>query len=137
MSLLQEFNKFAIKGNIIDLAAAVMVGTAFGKIVTSLVADVVMPPIGLLIGGVDFTDLAITLKQATADSPAVVIAYGSFIQTVVNFIIIAGAVFIALKILDAIRKKEEEVTPAPTPSAEEKLLSEIRDILKSKTGGNL
>jgi large conductance mechanosensitive channel len=134
MSLLQEFKKFAIKGNVVDLAVAVVIGTAFGKVVSSLVADIVMPPLGLLIGGVDFSALAITLKEATNDDPAVVIAYGNFIQTVVNFLVIAGAVFVAVKAINTTRRKEEKVPPPapPGPSAEEKLLTEIRDILKNK-----
>ena len=133
MSFLKEFKEFAVKGNVVDMAVGIMVGAAFGKIVSSFVADVVMPPIGVLLGGVDFTDLAITLKQATAEAPAVVISYGKFIQTVVDFTIIAFAIFVAIKAINLLKRKEEEAPKLPPePSAQEVLLAEIRDLLKQK-----
>ena len=133
MGLLNEFKAFAVKGNVVDMAVGIIIGAAFGKIVSSFVGDVVMPPLGLLIGGVDFSDLAITLKAAEGDLPAVVMSYGKFIQTVVDFTIVAFAIFIGVKAINRL-KKEEETAPAapPAPSAEEKLLSEIRDLLKEK-----
>ena len=115
------------------MAVGIIIGAAFGKIVSSFVSDVIMPPIGVLLGGVDFTDLAITLKQATAELPAVVISYGKFIQTVVDFAIIAFAIFIAIKAINLLKRKEEEAPkPPPEPSAQEVLLTEIRDLLKQK-----
>lgn len=131
MGMLQEFKEFAVKGNVVDLAVGMIVGTAFGKIVTSLVGDVVMPPIGVLLGGVNFSDLAITLKQASGDTPAVVIAYGKFIQTAIDFTIIAFVIFLAIKAINRFKKKAEEAPAAPAaPSKEELLLTEIRDLLK-------
>ena len=127
MSMLQEFKEFAVKGNVVDMAVGIIIGAAFGKIVSSAVADVVMPPIGLLLGGVDFSDLAFTLRAATAEAPAVVIGYGKFIQTAVDFIIVAAAVFLLVKGVNSI-KRNEQATPAPF--AEEILLTEIRDLLK-------
>ena len=131
MSMLQEFKEFAGKGNVVDMAVGIIIGAAFGKIVSSAVADVVMPPIGLLLGGVDFSDLAFTLRAATAEAPAVVIGYGKFIQTAVDFIIVATAVFLLVKGVNSLRRKEQAApaTP-PAPSAEEILLTEIRDLLK-------
>jgi len=131
MGMAKEFKTFALKGNVIDMAVGIVIGVAFGAIVASFVADVIMPPIGLLIGGVDFTTLGITLKGATPDAEAVVLKYGMFIQTVVNFFIIALAVFIAVKGINNLNRKEK-VAPAapPAPSNEEKLLMEIRDLLK-------
>ncbi|HMU89113.1 MAG TPA: large-conductance mechanosensitive channel protein MscL [Pseudomonadales bacterium] len=131
MSLIKEFKEFAIRGNVIDMAVGIIIGAAFGKIVSSLVGDLIMPPIGLLLGGVDFSDLAITLKAAAEGAPAVVISYGKFIQTVIDFIIIAAAVFVGVK---AINQLQQQKQAAPTaPSNEEKLLSEIRDLLKSQS----
>ena len=133
MSMIQEFKEFAIKGNVIDMAVGVIIGTAFGKIVSSFVADVVMPPIGVLLGGVDFSDLAFTVKEAAENAPAVVIAYGKFTQTVIDFTIIAFVIFMVVKIITSLKKKEEEkatpVVPA-APPAEQVLLTEIRDLLK-------
>ena len=126
--MLQEFKKFAIKGNLIDMAVGIIIGTAFGKIVSSLVADIIMPPIGVLLGGIDFSQLAITLKKATADAQAVTLNYGLFINTVLDFIIIAFSIFIVIKQLNKFKKKEEE---KPAEATEEiKLLREIRDSLK-------
>lgn len=136
MGMLQEFKDFAMKGNVVDMAVGVIIGSAFGKIVSSLVADVIMPPIGVALGGVDFSNLAVTIQEASktaagVDIPAVVISYGKFIQTTIDFTIIAAAVFLMIKMLTSFKKKEEE-TPAapPTPSNEELLLTEIRDLLK-------
>jgi large conductance mechanosensitive channel len=133
MSMMKEFKSFAMRGNVVDMAVGIIVGGAFGKIVSSFVKDVVMPPIGMLIGGVDFSDLAITLKEAAGEAPAVVIAYGAFIQTLVDFIIIAFAIFMAVKAMNSLKKKEEEKPAAPpAPSKEEVLLTEIRDLLKDR-----
>lgn len=137
MSFLREFKEFAMKGNVIDMAVGVIIGAAFGKITTSLVGDVIMPPLGLLIGGVDFSQLAITLKEASATDPAVVIAYGKFIQTLVDFLIIAFAVFLGIKTVNRLKREPEAPATAepeapPAPSSEEVLLSEIRDLLKEQ-----
>ncbi|MEQ1531714.1 MAG: large-conductance mechanosensitive channel protein MscL [Methylococcales bacterium] len=133
MSMLQEFKEFAVKGNVIDLAVGVIIGGAFGKIVSSFVADVVMPPIGVLVGGVDFTKLAVTLKDKVGDVPAVTLNYGNFLQTTFDFLIVAAAIFIAVKFINKL-KKEEAPAPAaaPEPTKEELLLTEIRDLLKAK-----
>lgn len=135
MKMLQEFKDFAMKGNVVDMAVGVIIGAAFGKIVTSLVTDVVMPPLGVFIGGMNFTDLSLTVKQASAGAPAVVIAYGKFIQTVVDFTIIAWVIFLAIKGINMLKRQKEEAPapeapPAPTPT--ESLLGEIRDLLKDK-----
>jgi|TARA_R100001143_G_scaffold17028_2_gene18946 large conductance mechanosensitive channel len=133
MSMVQEFKKFAMRGNVVDMAVGIIIGVAFGKIVSSFVSDVIMPPLGLLMGGVDFKDLAIVLKEAVGDTPAVVIAYGQFIQTIVDFVIIAFAIFIAIKVMNSLKAKEEAAPEAPpAPTKEEILLTEIRDILKQK-----
>lgn len=131
MSMMHEFKQFAIRGNVVDMAVGVIIGAAFGKIVSSLVTDVVMPPIGVLIGGVDFSKLAFTLQEATATAPAVVISYGKFIQTVVDFTIIAAVIFVVVKGINSMKKKAEETAAAPSaPPAQEVLLTEIRDLLK-------
>ncbi len=133
MSFLSEFKEFAMKGNVVDLAVGVIIGGAFGKIVSSFVGDVVMPLLGLLVGGVNFTDLAITLKAAEGNIPAVVLKYGAFLQTVFDFVIIALAIFIAIKAMNKLKRKQDEAPAAPpAPSAQEVLLTEIRDILKTK-----
>lgn len=133
MGMLQEFKQFAVKGNVVDMAVGIIIGAAFAKIVSSLVGDLVMPPIGLLLGGVDFSDLSIVLKEAAEGAPAVVIAYGKFIQTIIDFTIIAFAIFMAIKVINRL-KTQEEAKPAepPAPSAEQVLLTEIRDLLKQK-----
>lgn len=133
MSMLKEFREFAMRGNVVDLAVGVVIGAAFGKIVTSLVADVITPAIGLLVGGMDFSDLAITLKAAVGDKPAVLLSYGKFIQTLFDFVIISFAIFVMVKLINKL-KREQAAAPAapPAPSAEEKLLTEIRDLLKQK-----
>ena len=141
MSFIQDFKAFALKGNVVDMAVGVIIGGAFGKIVTSIVNNIVMPPIGVLTGGMDFTDLKLVLKDAVKEgdqvvSEAVTLNYGQFIQDVVDFLIIAFCIFLMVKGIAALsRKKEEkpaEPAPAPEPSAEEKLLTEIRDLLKNK-----
>ena len=131
MSMMQEFKEFAVKGNVVDMAVGVIIGGAFGKIVSSFVADVIMPPIGVLLGGVNFADLAITLKEAVGEAPAVVIAYGKFAQTVIDFTIIAFVIFMAIRFINNLKKKEEAAPAAPAePSKEQLLLTEIRDLLK-------
>ena len=133
MSVLKEFKEFAVKGNVVDMAVGVIIGGAFGKIVSSFVGDVVMPPIGALTGGVDFSNLAITVKEAAGGKPAVLLSYGKFIMAVIDFTIIAAAVFIAVKALNSLKKKEAEAPAAPpVPTPSETLLTEIRDLLKDK-----
>ena len=142
MSFIQDFKAFALKGNVVDMAVGVIIGGAFGKIVTSVVNNIIMPPVGVLTGGVDFTELKLTLKEAVVEgenvvSEAVTLNYGQFIQDVVDFLIIAFCIFLMIKgIAKLTRKKEEEdaaaPAPEPEPSAEEKLLTEIRDLLKNK-----
>ena len=129
MSIIKEFKEFAVKGNVIDLAVGIIIGAAFGKIVTSIVADVVMPPIGLLIGGVDFSDLVITLKAAEGATPAVVISIGKFIQTLIDFTIIAFAIFLLIKVVNKVKAKEPAAAVTPP---QELLLTEIRDLLREK-----
>lgn len=133
MSFINEFKAFAVKGNVVDMAVGIIIGAAFGKIVSSFVGDVIMPPLGLLIGGVDFSDLAITLKAAQGDVPAVVLAYGRFIQTVLDFVIVAFAIFMGVKAINRL-KREEAAAPSvpPAPSTQEVLLTEIRDLLKTQ-----
>jgi large conductance mechanosensitive channel len=131
--MMAEFKKFAMRGNVVDMAVGIVIGAAFGKIVSSLVKDVLMPPIGMLMGGVDFTSLAIELKAATEQAEAVTINYGIFIQTVLDFLIIAFAIFMVVKAMNNLKKKEEAAPAAPPkPSAEVELLTEIRDALKNK-----
>ncbi len=136
MGMMTEFREFAMRGNVIDLAVGVVIGGAFGKIVSALVDKVIMPPIGLLIGGVDFSRLAITLKAATVDAagkevPAVVLAYGEFINAVIQFVIVAFAIFMVVKAINRLHKKPEEAPAAPAePSEDILLLREIRDSLK-------
>lgn len=131
MSMLQEFKTFAVKGNVVDMAVGIIIGAAFGKIVSSFVGDVVMPPLGLLIGGVDFTELAVILKAPMAGAAAVAVKYGRFIQTVFDFVIIAFAIFLVIKGINTLKKKEEAAPAKPAaPSKEEALLTEIRDLLR-------
>jgi len=143
MKWLQEFKAFAVRGNVVDMAVGIVIGAAFGKIVSSFVADVIMPPIGLLIGGIDFSDLVITLKaavpaiEAAADTAAVAakaavtINYGKFIQAIIDFVIIAFAIFVVVKGINVLKRKEAAKPSAPpTPSAEVVLLTDIRDILQ-------
>lgn len=133
MSILSEFKAFAVKGNVVDMAVGIIIGAAFGKIVSSFVGDVVMPPLGVLIGGVDFSDLAIVLKAAEGDVAAVTLAYGKFIQSVIDFLIVAFAIFMGIKVLNKL-KREEQAAPVepPAPTKEQELLSEIRDLLKNQ-----
>jgi large conductance mechanosensitive channel len=136
MSMMSEFKEFAMRGNVVDMAVGIIIGGAFGKIVSSFVNDVLMPPIGMLLGGVEFSGLAVTLKEAAGDVEAVTLNYGMFIQTVVDFVIIAFAIFMAIRTMNKLkRKQEEEPAPAPEPpkpSAEVELLTEIRDTLKNR-----
>ena len=131
MKLVDEFKTFAMKGNVTDMAVGIIIGAAFGKIVSSIVSDIAMPPLGLLIGGVNFTDLKIILKAATETNPAVTWNYGNFLQVCFDFIIVAIAVFMVIKAINAAKKKEEAAPAAPpAPSKQEVLLTEIRDLLK-------
>jgi large conductance mechanosensitive channel len=129
--MMSEFKSFAMRGNVIDMAVGIVIGGAFGKIVSSFVNDVLMPPIGIMMGGVNFSDLAVVLKEASGDVAAVTLNYGSFIQTVVDFLIIAFAIFMVVKAMNNMKKKEEAAPAAPPkPSNEEVLLTEIRDALR-------
>lgn len=128
MSILSEFKDFAIKGNMVDMAVGIIIGAAFGGIIGSLVEDVIMPLVGLAVGGVDFTDMAFVLKEASGDTEAVTLKYGKFIQTIFDFVIVAFAIFMGVKWINSLKKKAEEAPVAP--SNEEVLLGEIRDLLK-------
>ncbi len=129
--MLQEFKKFAMRGNVVDLAVGIIIGAAFGKIVSSLVNDIIMPPLGMLMKGVDFKELAYVMREATEDAEAVSIKYGMFIQNVIDFLIVAFAVFLLIKGINKLNKKKEEAPPAPAPPpADVVLLTEIRDLLK-------
>jgi large conductance mechanosensitive channel len=130
MGFLQEFKTFAMRGNVVDMAVGIIVGAAFGKIVSSVVADVLMPPIGLLLGGNDFSGFAITLKQAAGSAPAVTLNCGKFIQTVIDFVIVALAIFVLIKGINQFKAKQEAAPAAPPK--QEVLLTEIRDILKER-----
>jgi len=131
--MLKEFRDFISKGNVLDLAVAVIIGAAFGKIVTSFVNDILMPPIGILMGGVDFKDLSVVLQDAVGEVPAVTLNYGMFIQNVIDFLIIALCVFLVVKVANNLSKKKEEAPAAPpAPTKDQELLSEIRDLLKER-----
>jgi large conductance mechanosensitive channel len=131
MKWLQEFKTFAVRGNVVDMAVGIVIGAAFGKIVSSFVADVIMPPIGLLIGGVDFSKLVITIKQATETTAAVTLNYGKFIQSIIDFTIIAFAIFMVINAINTLKRKEAaKPSEPPLPSPEVTLLTEIRDILR-------
>lgn len=140
MKLLEEFKAFALKGNVVDMAVGIIIGGAFGKIVSSLVSDIIMPPIGLLVGGMNFSKLHLVLKHAYTDETtgkvidAVTINYGNFLQTTIDFLVIAFSIFMAIKFMNKLRTKKEieTVTAPPVPTKEETLLTEIRDILKNK-----
>lgn len=132
MGMIREFREFAIKGNMVDMAVGIIIGGAFGKIVSSLVNDIIMPPLGILIGGVDFSELAVTLKEAQGDAAAVTLKYGAFVQTAIDFLIVAFAIFIAVKAINSLKRNEEKPAASPAPSKEELLLAEIRDLLKSQ-----
>jgi len=133
MSIIKEFKSFAMRGNVMDMAVGIIIGVAFGKIVSSFVADIMMPPLGMLLGNINFTELAIVLKPAVGEVAAVTLSYGMFIQTIVDFLIVAFAVFLVVKWMNSLKKKEE-VVPAPPAEAtrEETILGEIRDLLKEK-----
>ncbi|HXI87076.1 MAG TPA: large-conductance mechanosensitive channel protein MscL [Parvularculaceae bacterium] len=134
MGIIREFQAFALKGNVVDMAVGIVIGGAFGTIVKSLVNDVIMPPIGLLIGGIDFSELSWTLKPATIEAPAVAINYGNFINNIIAFLIVAWALFIVIKGMNAVRErfeKKEEAAPS-APPADVQLLTEIRDLLKAR-----
>lgn len=141
MSMLKEFKEFAMRGNVVDMAVGVVIGGAFGKIVTSLVNDVIMPPIGLLLGNANFTDLKWVMKEAVMEgenviTPAVSLNYGNFIQVIIDFLLVALAIFFLVKAINALNRKKEEApaapAPDPEPTKEEKLLTEIRDLLAKK-----
>lgn len=138
MGLIKEFKEFAVKGNVVDMAVGIIIGGAFGKIVSSLVNDVIMPPIGKLLGGVNFTDLKVVISQAVMEGEQVIaeevaIRYGAFIQTVVDFLIIAIAIFLMIKAMNSLRKKEEAAPAEPAaPPADIQLLTEIRDLLRKE-----
>lgn len=141
MSIVKEFRDFAMRGNVVDLAVGVIIGGAFGKIVNSMVNDILMPPVGLMMGGVKFTDIVVTLKEAVMEgdkvvAPAVNLNVGNFLQTTVEFVIVAFAIFLMIKAMNSLKKKEAAAPappPAPpAPSAEQKLLAEIRDLLAKK-----
>ena len=133
---LEDFKKFAMRGNVVDMAVGIIIGGAFGKIVSSLVADVIMPPIGLLIGGVNFTDLkikAVLSPGGEVVKPAVSINYGNFLQTTLDFLIISFSIFLLIRLLSKLQEKKKEEAPAPAaPPADVQLLTEIRDLLKNK-----
>lgn len=130
MSFLKDFREFAIRGNVVDLAVGVIIGGAFGKIVSSLVADIIMPPLGLAIGGIDFKQFQWTLKAAEGDAPAVIVQYGQFVQNIFDFVIVTFAIFMVIKLINRLRREDENVPAEPT--TEEKLLTEIRDLLKQQ-----
>jgi len=133
MSMMKEFKDFAMRGNVMDMAIGIIIGGAFGKIISSFVKDVLMPPIGVLLGGVDFSNLTITVKEAVGEAPAVLIKYGAWLNTVIDFIIIAFVIFLLIKGMNSMKRKEEEAPKAPpAPPKEEVLLTEIRDLLKAK-----
>lgn len=133
MSIVKEFKAFAMRGNVIDMAVGIIIGAAFGRVVSSFVDQIVMPPLGLLIGGVDFSDLAVVLREAEGELAAVTLGYGAFIQSVVDFLIIAAAIFVAIKVMNSLKRKEERAPAAPpAPSTEEVLLTDIRDLLKQQ-----
>lgn len=137
MGLFKEFKEFISKGNVVDLAVGVIIGAAFGKIVSSVVEDIIMPPVGLILGGVNFTALKVVLKEASTEpagkiTEAITLNYGNFIQTGIDFVIIAAAIFLFVKMFNSMKRKEEAPAPAPGPTNEEKLLGEIRDLLAKK-----
>lgn len=139
MKILKDFKEFAVRGNVIDLAVGIIVGAAFGKIISSVVNDIIMPPIGLLVGGIDFKDIAVTMKNAVVNpatgkilKEAVTLKVGNFIQTVVDFLIVAFAIFMMIKGISNLNRKKAEEAPAapPAPTKDQELLTEIRDLLK-------
>jgi len=132
MSILSEFKEFAVKGNVVDMAVGVIIGAAFGKIVTSLVGDVVMPSLGLVVGGINFSSLQLVLREAAADKPAILLKYGVFLQSVFDFVIVAFVIFLAVKGMNKLKRAKEEA-PAAAPSKEVELLTDIRDALIQKS----
>lgn len=134
MSIVKEFKEFAVKGNVVDMAVGIIIGAAFGKIVTSFVNDIIMPTVGIMTGGVDFSDRVVILKEAVGDIPAVTLNYGNLVQVSLHFIIVAFAVFMLIKGINSLKRKEEKKEEAapPAPSKEEVLLTEIRDLLAAK-----
>lgn len=132
MGFFQEFKEFAMRGNVVDLAVGVVIGAAFGKITNSFVNDVLMPPIGTVLGGVDFSNLAVTLAAAEGDKPAVLLRYGAFINTLIDFLIVAFAIFLVVKGMNVLTRKKAAAPPPPEPTREEILLTEIRDTLRSR-----
>lgn len=138
MSIIKEFKEFATRGNVVDLAVGIIIGGAFGKIVSSLVADIIMPPIGLIVGGIKFTDIKLGLKDAVVDSSgkvvqeAVTLNIGNFLQTTFDFLIIAGAIFLIVKLMNSLNRKKKEAPAPAKPSVEVQLLTEIRDLLKKQ-----
>lgn len=138
MKALQEFKEFAVKGNVVDMAVGVVIGAGFGKIVSSLVADIITPILGIIIGGVNFKNLKLTLQEAVGDKPAVTWNYGSFLQAVFDFLIIAWAIFVLVKLINRLKRQEAKSAPAPapappSPSPEVQLLTEIRDAMKARS----
>ncbi|HRN25907.1 MAG TPA: large-conductance mechanosensitive channel protein MscL [Ignavibacteriaceae bacterium] len=132
MSMMKEFKEFAMKGNVVDMAVGIIIGGAFGKIISSFVSDVLMPPIGLMLGGMDFSKLAFTLKPGSEGVEPVLLKYGVFINTTLDFLIIAFSIFMVIKAMNTLKKKEEAApAPPPAPTKEEILLGEIRDLLKN------
>jgi large conductance mechanosensitive channel len=132
MSMMQEFKTFAMRGNVIDMAVGIVIGAAFGKIVSSLVGDIIMPPLGIMLSQVDFSQLAVTLRDASDGAAAVELRYGAFIQSILDFVIVAFAIFMVVKGINKMKKKEAEKPAAPpAPTKEETLLGEIRDLLKA------
>lgn len=131
MKIIQEFKEFAVKGNVVDMAVGIIIGAAFGKIVTSIVNDIIMPVMGIITGGVDFSDRSLMLREAVGDTPAVTLNYGMLIQVTLQFLIVAFAVFLLVKGINRLKRKEEKQA-APAPSNQEVLLAEIRDLLKSQ-----
>ena len=134
MGLVKEFRDFALRGNVVDLAVGVVIGGAFGKIVSSFVADIIMPPLGLLLGGVHVDDLRLTLKAAAGEQAAVTLNYGAFLQTCIDFMLIAAAIFALVKAMNSLKRAEAAAPPPPppAPSAEAALLAEIRDLLQAR-----
>lgn len=132
MKIVKEFREFAVKGNVVDMAIGIIIGAAFGKIVSSLVSDIITPPLGVVLGGVDFSGLNVLLKEATATTPAVTLNYGKFIQAMVDFLIVAMAMFSVVKVMNKVKRAEQSAPPAPAaPTKDQQLLSEIRDLLKA------
>jgi large conductance mechanosensitive channel len=133
MGIYKEFREFAMRGNMIDMAIGIIIGAAFGKIVSSMVNDIMMPPIGIILGGVDFKDFSMVLKPAVGSAPAVILKYGTFINNMIDFLIVAFVVFMMIRTINSMKRKEDQKPAAPPkPSGQEKLLTEIRDLLKKK-----